>query len=133
MRAMIRQAFGYGAASVCALAVDMAILGMLVHYFSWGYLAAASVSFSAGMVVAYLISIRFVFEHRRLDDASAEFVGFAALGAIGLCVNALVMYLAVRLAGLHYLLAKCVAAGFTFACNFATRRQLLFVRRPGTQ
>ena len=39
-----------------------------------------------------------------------------------------VISLAVRYLGLHYLLAKCLAAGFTCTCNFIARRQLLFVR-----
>jgi putative flippase GtrA len=129
MSAFVKEAFGYGAASICALAVDMAILTLLVHYCGWGYLGAATVSFSAGIVVVYVISIKFVFKHHRLDDARAEFASFAGLGTLGLCVNAIAMSIAVRIGGLHYLLAKCVAAGFTFACNFVARRQLLFVRR----
>jgi len=129
---LLKEAFGYGAASVCALAIDMAILTLLVHYFEWGYLAAATVSFSAGSVVAYVISVKFVFKHRRLNDARTEFASFAALGALGLCINALVMSIAVKIGGFHYLVAKCVAAGFTFACNFIARRQLLFVQRLST-
>jgi hypothetical protein len=30
---------------------------------------------------------------------------------------------------LHYLVAKCGAAAFTFAWNFVARRQFLFVKR----
>jgi putative flippase GtrA len=133
MTRLLKEAIGYGAASVCALAVDMAVLTVLVHYFSWWYLAAATVSFTVGMAVAYGISVKFVFKHRRLEDARSEFLSFAALGAIGLAVNALVMMVAVKFGGLHYLLAKCVAAAFTFVCNFVTRRQLLFVQRLSTQ
>jgi putative flippase GtrA len=132
MTTFVKEAFGYGAASICALAVDMAILTVLVHHFGWGYLAAATVSFSAGIVVAYGISVKFVFKHRRLNDARAEFASFAGLGTLGLCVNAIAMSIAVRIGGLHYLLAKCVAAGCTFVCNFVARRQLLFVRRLST-
>jgi len=132
MRTMLKEAVGYGAASVCALAVDMAILTVLVQYCGWWYLAAATASFTAGIVVAYLISVRFVFKHRRLNDTRAEFASFAALGTVGLCVNAVIMSVAVKIGGLHYLLAKCVAAGFTFVCNFVARRQLLFVQRLST-
>ena len=131
MRRLLKEALGYGVASACALALDMTVLTLLVRYFSWWYLAAATVSFTAGVVVAYFFSVKFVFKHRRLPDPRSEFAGFAALGTVGLCVNALVMFLSVRFVGLHYLLAKCVAAGFTFICNFITRRQLLFLQRLG--
>ena len=132
MTGLIKEACGYGAASIVALGVDMAILTALVRYCGWWYLAAATLSFSAGIVVAYLISIRFVFKTRRIEDRRSEFASFTALGALGLCVNALVMSIAVKIGGLHYLIAKCLAAGFTFICNFITRRQLLFVQRVST-
>jgi len=129
MNAFLREAAGYGAASLCALAVDMAMLWTLVHFFSWEYLAAATASFLAGAVVAYLLSVRIAFKEHRLRDRRAEFASFVGIGTIGIAVNAGVMSLAVRYFGLHYIIAKCVAAGFTFTCNFVARRQMLFVRR----
>ena len=37
--------------------------------------------------------------------------------------------LGVNLSGVHYLIAMCGAAGFTFLWNFVARRQFLFARR----
>jgi len=122
-----REAIRYSAASACALFLDFIVLWILVHYFSWWYLAAATASFLSGVFVAYSLSVKFVFKHRRLHDRRAEFLGFAAVGTLGLAVNAAVMFVAVRYLGLYYLAAKCVAAAFTFGCNFVSRRQLLFV------
>jgi putative flippase GtrA len=129
MSKLLREALGYGAASLCALTVDMGILWTLVHFFSWEYLAAATASFLAGAVVAYLLSVKIAFKEHRLRDRRAEFASFVGIGTIGIAVNAGVMSMAVRYFGLHYIIAKCVAAGFTFTCNFAVRRQMLFVRR----
>ena len=129
MKILIKEAFGYTAVSACALLVDMATLWVLVHFFSWWYLAAASVSFTVGLSVAYALSVALVFGFRRLEDRRIEFLSFAAIGAAGLVVNAAVMGFAVKLLGLHYLIAKCCAAAFTFVWNFFARRQLLFVRR----
>jgi putative flippase GtrA len=129
MKKFLREAIDYGAASLCALAVDMGILWILVHFFSWDYLAAATASFLAGAVVAYLLSVRFVFKEHRLRHRRTEFASFVAIGTVGIAVNAGVMSVAVRYFGLHYIIAKCIAAGITFTCNFVTRRQILFVRR----
>jgi putative flippase GtrA len=129
MNTFLREAVGYGAASLCALAVDMAILWTLVHFFSWDYLAAATASFLAGAVVAYLLSVKIAFKEHRLRDRRTEFASFVGIGTIGIAVNAGIMSIAVRYFGLHYIIAKCVAAGFTFTCNFVARRQMLFVRR----
>ncbi len=129
MKLVLREALGYTAASAIALGVDMTILAVLVHYYHWGTLTAATTSFLAGAGIAYALSVRFVFKQRRLRNRRAEFASFVAIGAIGVAVNAAVIYAAVDLLGLHYLIGKCIAAVFTFSCNFVARRQLLFVQR----
>jgi putative flippase GtrA len=129
MRIFIKEAIGYGAASAGALIVDMSILWVLVQFFAWGYLAAATTSFLAGAIVAYVLSLKLAFKQHRLQNRRAEFLSFVVIGTAGLAINASVISLAVRYLGLHYLLAKCVAAGFTFMCNFIARRQILFVPR----
>lgn len=130
MNAVARDAMRYLLASGCALFVDIGILWVLVQYFSWWYLAAATTSFLSGMVVAYVLSITMVFDHRRLNDQWIEFLSFAAVGGVGLAINAGVIFMAVGYFGLHYLAAKCIAAGFTFAFNFFARRQFLFIHHP---
>jgi putative flippase GtrA len=129
MRALVREAAGYAVASGCALLLDMSILFYLAHFEHWNYEIAAAVSFLSGSVVAYRVSTRIAFRHRRLRDRRIEFASFVAIGTAGLAVNAAVIYAAVAGFGLPVMAAKCVAAGFTFACNFACRRQLLFVAR----
>jgi putative flippase GtrA len=129
MKILLKEALGYAVASGCALVVDMAVLATLVHYFGWWYLAAATVSFLSGVLVAYALSVKLVFKQRRLRDRRTEFVSFVAIGTLGLALNAAVIFVAVKYFGLYYLVAKCVAAGFTFICNFISRRQLLFVQR----
>jgi putative flippase GtrA len=128
MRTLAKEAVGYAAASACALLVDMTTLWILVHFLSWGYMPAAATSFLGGAVVAYELSIRLAFKQHRLESRRKEFVSFVAIGVVGLAVNTAVILVMVKYAGLHYLIAKCVAAGCTFFCNFVARRQILFVR-----
>jgi putative flippase GtrA len=132
MKILLKEAFGYAAASGCALLIDIAVLWGLVHFLSVGYLTAATISFLAGAVVAYQLSVKIAFKRHRLRIRELEFIYFVAIGGIGLVVNAIVIFFAVAYLGLHYLAAKCLAAGFTFSCNFILRRQILFSeRRPG--
>jgi putative flippase GtrA len=130
MRLLIREALGYMVASAIALGADMGLLTVLVQFFYWGTLTAATTSFLAGACVAYALSVRFVFRLHRLRNRRAEFAAFVAIGLVGVVVNAAVIYSAVNFLGLHYLIAKCIAAGFTFSCNFLLRRQILFVHQP---
>jgi putative flippase GtrA len=112
-----------------AFGVDIAVLTVLVSVLRVPYLAAAAVSFMAGTVVVYWLSIHHVFDHRRLDDWRSEFSIFALLGTLGLLVNLCVMYALVTGLGLHYLLGKVGAAGCSFVANFVLRRWMLFSPR----
>jgi putative flippase GtrA len=126
MKQLLREFSGYGVASAAALSVDMGLLWALVHV-GIQYIAASAVSFTVGAVVAYWLSITIAFRRHRMRDRRVEFLGFVAIGVIGLAINTSVIYTAVQFLGLHYMLAKGVAAGFTFVFNFIVRRQLLFV------
>jgi putative flippase GtrA len=129
VKILLREALGYTVVSAVALVVGIAILWMLVRYFSLPHLAAATGSFSVGLVVVYVLSVSLVFAQRRLKNQPLELGSFAVIGVVGLAVNAAAMLFGIRYLKIHYLLAKCGAAGFTFIWNFAARRQLLFVRR----
>ena len=129
MKTVLREAITYAAVSACAFIIDISVLFVLVHYLSWWYVAAATSSFLVGLLVAYVLSVTLVFKYRRLQDPGVEFASFAGIGAVGVAINAAAMTLGVKVLGVHYLIAKCGAAGFTFVWNFAARRQLLFAKR----
>lgn len=124
---LIREALRYTAMSAFLLFVDIALLWVLVQHFSWPYLLAATVSFSAGTLVGYILSITAVFKHRRLKSQPIEFASFVAVGIVGLAINPAAISFGADYLGEHYLTGKCGAACLTFVCNFAARRQLLFV------
>ena len=128
MKTVILEAIGYAAVSACAFIIDIAVLFVLVHYLAWWVVAAATASFLIGLLVGYLLSVTWVFKFRRLTDRRIEFASFAGIGVVGVAINAAVISFGVKILGVHYLIAKCGAAGFTFVWNFAARRQLLFVR-----
>ena len=94
-----------------------------------GYLSAAFVAFIAGGLVAYILSIRFIFSHRRVTDQRVEVLTFVSLGVVGLAVNMATIAAAVELAAIHYLVAKVLAAGLSFFVNYGLRRLLLFTPR----
>ena len=129
MRTLIREALLYGAMSAFLLCVDIGILWTLVQYFSWPYLLAATVSFSVGVFIGYILSVRAVFKYRRLKNQPIEFGSFVAVGIVGLAINAAAISFGVGYLGEHYLVAKCGAACLTFVWNFVARRELLFVPR----
>jgi putative flippase GtrA len=126
MKQLLREFSGYGVASAVSLALDMGLLWVLVHL-GLHYIAAATLSFTAGAALGYWLSITLAFRQHRLRNRQVEFLGFIAVGVVGLTINISVIYSAVQFLGLHYMLAKIVASGFSFLFNFVVRRQLLFV------
>ena len=123
---LIRDAIGYGAASALALAVDWSTLSVLVRVFDVNYLVAGAAGFSAGLVVAFVLSVAFVFKGRARYSARVEFAGFLVTGLIGLALNqALLAFFTGRL-GVPADIAKAPTVGFVFAFNFLSRRLFLF-------
>lgn len=129
----------YFAVSLLALAVDMVVLSGCLRLLHLGLTVSASLGFIAGGIVAYLLSVWWVFRKRTYGETpSLEFAAFAAIGVIGLGITQLVLWLGVTWIGLPPELVKLAAAGVTFAFNYLLRKTLLFaaaarsVGRPET-
>jgi putative flippase GtrA len=129
---LLRELPAYVGASAVAFAVDFAILAALVNLAGLRVLLAAAISFVAGGVVLYFLSVRFVFRFRRLSNGAVELPLFVVLGLAGLAVNLAVMHVVSELAHIHFLVAKMGAAVCTFGINFALRRALLFTPLAAT-
>jgi putative flippase GtrA len=124
----------YFAASLVALAIDVAILSLCLRQLHFGLALSASIGFVAGAIVAYVLSIRWVFRRRAYRDVPAlEFLTFIGIGVAGLGVTQLVLWLGVTQFRLLPELVKVGAAGLTFAFNYIVRKSLLFAaaRRAG--
>ena len=126
MRRLAWELFGYGAASAIALGADAGLLFVLATRLGWDYRLASAVSFLTGAVIAYGLSVAFVFANHRVRNRKAEFTYFVLLGLVGLVVNSMVIIFAVGTLGLKLLVAKAMAAVCTFVTNFALRRHFLF-------
>lgn len=125
LRADAAELLRYFAVSAVALAVDMAVLLLAANFVH--YLWAATFGFLLGAVTSYLLSVRWVFRHRRLAAfPKTEFAAFAAVGVAGLGLNNLAIYVAIEHAGLGLPVAKAVAAMLTFSFNFGLRKWGLF-------
>jgi putative flippase GtrA len=129
MKIVILEALRYVAVAACAFIIDITVLFFLVQYLSWWYVGAATASFMVGLLFGYVLSVTLVFNYRRLNDRRAEFASFAGIGLVGVTINAAVISFAVKILGLHYLIAKCGAAVFTLVWNFTARRHFLFTKR----
>ena len=128
VRGFAHEGARYLAASALALAVDFGAYSGLIRLAGMDYLVAAPIGFSLGLATIYVLSVRWVFSHRRMKDARAEFAVFALLGLAGLAINQAVIFAGVEWFRLPPEAAKIVSAGMVFCFNFGSRKLLLFTR-----
>lgn len=126
LRLFASDLFGYGLVSAAALALDWGLLIVFVRA-GLNYQIAAAVSFTLGMLLAYVGSVRLVFRGRRQRSLGAEASGFFAIGFLGLALNQALLFTFVHFAALPVGLAKAPTAALVFTFNFFARRTLLFV------
>lgn len=116
----------YFVAGSLAFGSDFLVLVALTERGGVNYLVSNLFGFCCGLLVSYLLCIRWVFSRRRLSVPTQEFAVFALLAMVGLGLNEAVLWMAVELAGQHYAVAKIVATGAVFVVNFVMKKMVLF-------
>lgn len=116
----------YFVAGSLAFGSDFLVLVALTEQGGVNYLVSNLFGFCCGLLVSYLLCIRWVFARRRLAVPAQEFAVFALLALVGLVLNEGVLWASVELAGQHYVLAKVVATGAVFVVNFLMKKIVLF-------
>lgn len=116
----------YGFVGGIAFLADFGMLYILTDKVGLYYLLSATIAFMCGLLVNYALSIKWVFNQRRMSSRRVEFLVFTIIGIIGVCINNLIIWLGVEFIGIHYLWSKIIAAAVVLLWNFIVRRQTLF-------
>ncbi len=124
--ALFTQLFRYTLVGGLAFLLDFSLLAVLVEWARLPVLVAATIAFTAGLLANYALSVRWIFAQRRLRRPWLEFGLFAAIGVIGLGVNAATMFLFTSVLGVHYLIGKISSTVIVYLWNFIARKLALF-------
>ena len=108
-----------------SLAVDYALLLVLVEWMHIDLLFSTTISFIASVIVNYALSMRFVFEHKEDMSRKREFTIFAILSAIGLGLNDLYRFVGVAVFNIGYQFMKLVSTFLVTWYNYFSRRRFL--------
>lgn len=115
-----------------AFVADFGLFALCLRVLEWHYLLANLVGLIAGLVINYIISVRWVFAgcKRNFGDArKIEFSIFSIIGILGVGFNQLLMLLLVGYGNFNEMLSKIVAAGIVLIYNFLARKFILFHKR----
>ena len=118
----------YALSGGLAFAVDFGLLYLFTSVFGCHYLVGAAVGYTAGLIITYLLSIRWIFDFRRLRSHWAEFLVFTAIGLAGLLLTQGLMYVFTDLwlGQEYYLYAKIITTVIVSLFNFTLKKLLLF-------
>lgn len=129
------QFFRYLFVGGLATVVDWGVSYLLFRFaFNEHYaIAANSISFVAGLAVNYLISTFWIFKNSAVESKLKEFLGFAAIGLVGLLMTMGITWLfelwLSDSTSAFQILAKIVSTGAAFFWNFFARKILLFTKK----
>ena len=103
------QLFRYFFSGGIAFLIDKTMFALLRYGFDLNVFLATSIGFIVGLIVTYLLSIFWIFDKRRLESRSNEFLIFALIGIVGLLLmNVFVWFF-----------SKIIGWQFDFICNLA--------------
>lgn len=122
--------FRYFFVSLVAFCADYSLFCGALRVLGFGWALSASIGFIFGVVVAYILSVFWVFRFRVYESNYAkEFLGFFLIGVLGLLVTQASLGVGIYEVGLTPEHSRLLAAGITFAFNFIVRKIFLFVRK----
>lgn len=108
-----------------ATVVDMGILAILTKVLGVDDYISATIGFIFGLIVNYIISIKFVFKSRNIKNQWIEFIIFSIIGIIGLGLTLLIIKI-FKLYNIDVLISKIVSVVAVYFWNFFARKILLY-------
>ena len=118
------QFFRYCFVGGIATVVDWGVL-YLAEKVASHYLIAATAGFFCGLICNYTLSKCMVFNGSSAKvEPKREFIAYAAIGAAGLLITLVLMYVLTEWLKCYFMLSKVVATILVLIWNYAARRML---------
>ena len=105
---------------------DFLILFVLTEFIGINYLWSNLAGVSVGILMSYLLCVKWVFMDRRYNRIALEFPLFVLTCLVGLVLNEMLMWVIVEFGGIHYLISKVIVTAVIFIFNFFLKKILLF-------
>lgn len=126
MLKLFNQFSKYAVVGGFAFIVDYSLLWFLTEKIKFYYLISALISFITGLVINYILSVKFVFDNRKINDKKIEFFYFSLIGVAGVIINQASMWFLTEKIKIFYMKSKLITALIVLMWNFSIRKIFLF-------
>ena len=118
--------FKYLVAGSFAFFCDISTLYISTEFIGLHYLVSGLLGYSVGLIISYLLNIKWVFAFRKYDRRLVEFSIFNLIVITGLLFNELIIYMAVNNFEVSYLYGKIASGLIIFIFNYLAKKFFLF-------
>lgn len=125
MSKLIKQIIKFGIVGGSAFVIDYGLMIFLTEVMNINYLISNGLSFSASVVFNYIMSVKWVFDVKKKNSKTNEFLIFVLLSLVGLGINQFIMWISVEKLEVYYILSKIYATIIVMVYNFITRKMFL--------
>lgn len=112
-----------------AFLIDTGVMILLKEVFGLNYLPASIFGFIAGLIFTYILSIRWIFDERRLSNQWNELIIFTLIGVVGIGLTWFFMKLFTGILLIYYILSKVLTTIIVSLWNFGAKKILLFTKK----
>lgn len=123
------QLFRYLLSGGTAFLMDISLMILLKEVFGVHYLAASIIGFIVGLIFTYILSIRWIFDERRLANKWNELAIFALIGVVGIGLTWFFMKLFTSILLLYYVFSKVLTTVIVSLWNFGAKKLILFTKK----
>lgn len=116
----------YAIAGGIATVHDFVALYVLTEYLQLYYLISATIAFIIGVSINYILSIKWVFDHRKFTNVYHEILTFLLISFIGLVLNNFILWMLTENFLIFYLYSKAIATLMVFMWNYFAKKIIIF-------
>ena len=122
---LVRQYAKFAIVGITSLMVDYVFMVFLTENTAFGldYFQACAFSYTLSVFVNYILSMRYVFHGREGMGKVTEASIFFVLSLVGLLLNQMIMWVAVELFQVYYVMAKLISTLLVTNYNFISRKK----------
>jgi len=108
----------FGIVGAINTAIHIAVLYILVEYFSVYYILASFLAFLVAVTHSFILNTLWTFKKNIRQETAFRYSKFFAISAIAAIINLSLLYLITEFLGIWYIASQLIATAFSLLINY---------------